>query len=418
VTSARNIEERRKALAERLNQLGVYMIGDDPEDWIEQIEKLLDETSTMEEMARRKVVGDVLKDRSEASYNRRVRAVNDILLPLGRCVSPAYVPNGVLRDLLERCNKMSSAVAGGGDPSADITWIVKQIAQVYFMPHVRAFMAVRAKRLPCLELVAHYLDDAAMAFYRRNYFACANGLTTAVERLLLEHVGWTFGQPNMHHPDIRAAVAALAPQSCNAHMDARFQTYKQYVLQFLEEYQKPSRVANLSVSRFNRAFIQHVNDAASYYTYDDCVTAFQFFDLYVEFVATQVGKELYALIPETDAEMNLRSNHYWSLILEDWLHGSAPSAERAILESDPRFQTEAADTNLLSLYDSGPEQNRVIGAALLALGIRSLGDILSLVREPVDAERLGHLGKLTLSLAALMAPSSQTPTTPPTDSNI
>jgi hypothetical protein len=140
------------------------------------------------------------------------------------------------------------------------------------------------------------------------------------------------------------------------------------------------------------------------------VTAFQFFDLYVEFVAAQVGKEMYAFIPENDCEIDLRMKHYWRMIIEDWLHGSAPSTEREVLESNPHFQAEPADSNFLSLFASGPEQNRAIGAALVALGIRHLGDVVSLVREPVDPTRLGLFAKLVFSFAAIMAiPDSPTP---------
>lgn len=399
------LEERRRHLDSRLSAAGINMgYGTPLHDEITQVEQLLDCTETMHVERRREAVGALLLNIFEADYGRNVRAVNDVLLPLGRCISPAYMPGGVFTEIRRRCERISSAISTGEDFSADVAYVVEQIARTYFAPHIRAFMIVRAKRLPYLNLISHYLDDAAIAFYRRNYFACANALATAIERLLLGHVEWKFGEKNMHHPELRAAVAALTARSGNIQMDGRFETYKQYVIRFLEEYQKPSNRANLSASRFNRAFIQHVNDDGSYYTYDDCITAFQFFDLYVEFVSAQVGQEMYAFVPEDDDEMNLRSKYYWRTILEDWLHGASPSTERALLESNPHYQKDAIDSNFLSLHAAGPDQNRMIGSALMTLGVPNLVDILPLVRDPIDSERLGHLAKLVTSLAVLMAP--------------
>lgn len=389
-TGHAGFEERRKIIQQRLRALNIYVHGGDPvDDEVDQVENLLNSAPTAE--AQKKAVSDWLRDRFEADYNRNVRAVNDVLLPLGRCVSPAFMTGAAFSDLHRQCIAISGAAAAGDDVSSHLTDVVEQIARHYFAPHVRAFMIVRAKRLPYLDLVSHYLDDAAMAFYRRNYFACANALTTAVERLLLQHVGWKFGDPNMHRPDIRAAVAALSPRSGDLWMDGRFETYKNYVLRFIEAYQTPSKNANLSASRLNRAFIQHVNDDGSYYTYDDCVTAFQFFDLYVEFVAVQVGQQLFALVPEDDDEMNQRSRHYWHILLEDWLHGSARSTERSILESNPHFQSETTDSNFLNLFAEGPEQNQMIGAAVMALGLRHPGDVLRFVRDPVDPKLFATL---------------------------
>ena len=207
----------------------------------------------------------------------------------------------------------------------------------------------------------------------------------------------------MHHSDIRAAVATLAPKPGNLQMDARFETYKTYVLQFLQAYQTPSRHANLSVSRFNRAFIQHVNDDGSYYTYDDCVTAFQFFDLYVEFVAAQLGQEMYVFVPEDNADMNLRTKHYTRMIIEDWLHGEAPSTERAILGSNPRFQKETGDSNFLSLQARHPDHSAMLAVMLNSLGVRKLNDIVAFVREPLDPKRLELLQRVIASLPALMS---------------
>ncbi|HVA29501.1 MAG TPA: hypothetical protein VNF68_15065, partial [Candidatus Baltobacteraceae bacterium] len=196
--------------------------GSPLEDEIEQVEQVLDNTATLDVEARRKIVGTLLTLIFEADYGRKVRAVNDVLLPIGRCISPAYMPNGIFSELRRRCEKISAALTAGADASAEVAWVVEQIARIYFSPHIRAFMVVRAKRLPYLDLISHYLDDAAMAFYRRNHFACANALTTAVERLLLEHIGWKFGDPKKLPDAMRADIAALPPRSGNPQMDVRF----------------------------------------------------------------------------------------------------------------------------------------------------------------------------------------------------
>jgi hypothetical protein len=233
--SSRSFEERRKALQGRLRPLNIYLHGGDPADVeIECVENMLDAAPSAD--AQRNAVSDWLRDRGEASFNSNVRAVNDVLLPLGRCVSPGFMSGADFTDIHRRCIAISSALTAGSDVSTHVALIVEQIARHYFAPHIRAFMIVRAKKLPYLDLVSHHLDEAAMAFYRRNYFACANALATAVERLLLEHVGWRFGDPDISQRALRTAISSLTPGSGDKWLDVRFETYKTYVLQFLEAY--------------------------------------------------------------------------------------------------------------------------------------------------------------------------------------
>jgi hypothetical protein len=54
----------------------------------------------------------------------------------------------------------------------------------------------------------------------------------------------------------------------------------------------------------------------------------------------------------------------------------------------------------------------MIGGALMALGVRHLGDILPLAREPIDAERFGLFAKLVMSFAAIMAVPDEKRTEP------
>ncbi len=117
------LNERRRQLADKLHAAGIFMSYGAPlDDEIDMIEQALEETAPMEPSLR----------------------------PLGRCISPAYMPNGVFMALLHRCETIATTVTTGGDPASDVDWVVHEIARVYFAPHIRAFMVVRAQRLPSL----------------------------------------------------------------------------------------------------------------------------------------------------------------------------------------------------------------------------------------------------------------------------
>lgn len=394
------IQELSRRVFALTQQVGYTIDG---EDDLGQLELDIQRIEAMPEAQRREEMVARMSGREEAKYLRRVGEVNDVLVPVGRCLSPVYITNSEFMEILAACRSIASHRTVGTDYSAELASVSQRIALAYFDPLIRAFMLHRARNLPHLQTVSHYLEDATLHFYRRNYFACANTLVIAVERLLLDHIGWTYlvDQPIRAQEGIRNRIAALTSVSTDARMVGRFSEFRRHLLAWLEIFQERSDRADLSVTQFVRSIVLHVNEPGSYYGYEHCVTAFQFFDLYIEVLAMQYGVEVYGVVPEKFPDMLERRRLYWTLILSDWFHGSCIAREESFLRSNLRYVPEGGDTNYLSLHDLGAQQNRALANAMNVLGFQHVTDIAPLLAQPVDDSRLGLAVTLLTGIIAL-----------------
>lgn len=394
------IQELSRRVLALTRQIG-YSIDED--DDLDDLERDVQRIEAMPEAQRRQAMAAHMTGREEAKYLRRVGEVNDVLVPVGRCLSPVYITNSEFTEILAACRSIAAHRAGGTDYSAELASVSRRIALAYFDPLIRAFMLHRARNLPHLQTVSHYLEDATLHFYRRNYFACANTLVVAVERLLLDHIGWTYlvDRPIRAQEEIRTRIAALTSVATDPRMVGRFSEYRRHLLAWLEIFQERSDRADLSVTQFVRSIVLHVNEPGSYYGYEHCLTAFQFFDLYIEVLAMQYGVEVYGLVPDTFPDILERRRLYWMLILSDWLHGSYVTPEESFLRSNSRYVPEGGDTNYLSMYGVGAEQNRAVGHAMYVLGFQHHTDIAPLLGQPVDDARLGLAVTLLAGIIAM-----------------
>ena len=134
------------------------------------------------------IVGAHLHDQ-ENDYRQRLVDVNDFLIERGRFVAPCYIPMIAIHELQSlgsviRTTTDSNVIAATYDAAN------KVIGKYCFHPRYRAFMLHRASKLPYLNEVAHYLDRAALHYYREDYLSAVLLLTPTVENLLNRHYGY------------------------------------------------------------------------------------------------------------------------------------------------------------------------------------------------------------------------------------
>jgi hypothetical protein len=322
---------------------------------------------------RARIVNDAIVASQGSRFVRRFSALNDKLMPHGRWISPTYLVNSKLIEIESLCEQMVALESAG-----DITGAEKyrddaitEIARAAMHPTVRAFMNVRATRLPHLVDVAHYLDASALLFYRQDYFAVANVLLPAIERLLVSITGFRLSASGgtIDSSHYKAALTNASMVATPPHLVSRFDAHKAELLRFLfgRFFLRSDKAAKQNVynaSLLNRAFALHLNEPGSYYTYEDCLTYFQVFDLFTEFIAVQHGLELPGAIPDQDPEVLKRRKVYWELILTDWLSDNN-SPEKRVLQPTA-FYIPEEDRNYLSLHE-GPTLNVLLAHAGLAV---------------------------------------------------
>lgn len=380
--TAANFESRKSAVFERVkNLLGracVFPIGDSQAlDEMEQACNAAESAADPDEQ--KKIISDAISSSQTASFIRRFSALNGKLMPFGRWVSPTYMVHHEVAEieaLTDRVVALNVAGDTAGVQSA-MNEIVRKMAMAAFDPTVRAFMNVRAVRLPHLADVAHYLETATLSFYRQDYFTVANTLIPAIERLLVSMIGFRLGHAGeIHTRDYRAYLQTTPAAITDPALIVRFEAHRDELIRFLfDRFFKRSPEAlsdgTYDASYVNRAFPLHLNEPGSYYTFGDCITYFQVFDLFTEYLAARYGLQLPGLIPDQDPEVAKRVNEYWGVILSDWLRGGN-SVERRLLQISPYYIPET-DCNYLALHD-GFELNRLLFRALPSLDIAMLAD--------------------------------------------
>jgi|GEM_PF-5296439 len=379
-TTGTGLESRHAAVFERvaklLEQLCVFPIGD--VEALAEIEGACTEAEAIVDPAeRKKVIREAISQSQTASFIRRFSRLNDRLMRLGRWISPTYLAHGEITELEAMSDRLIALQNAGDDADADVLCedIVQKVAMAAFDPHIRAFMNVRATRLPHLADVAHYLETATLQFYCQGYFSVANILIPAIERLLVSLTGWRLAHGGeLHTSDFRAYLLGATTSSTAPTMKLRFEAHRDEIVRFLfDRFFKRAAVAEAdgtyNASFVNRAFPLHLNEPGSYYTFEDCVTYFQVFDLFTEFVAAKYEQQLPGLIPDDDPEVQKRVSEYWGVILSDWLTGGN-SPERRLVQPTPYYIRES-DHNYLAIHD-GVALNQLLLRALPSLDVKML----------------------------------------------
>ena len=394
-------EARRDAIFARVAKLldrGIAFPIEDAEAF-EEMESACTTAETLADPAEQQtLINAAISYSQTASFIRRFSALNDKFMPLGRWVSPTYLGNGQMSEIEKLLDELIASRAAGDAPgvSAMCNQIVHRLAAAAFDPTNRAFMNLRATRLPHLSDVAHYLETATLQFYRQEYFSVANTLIPAIERVLVSMSGWRLADGGeIGTRQYRDWLEAACTTSSDRGMKLRFDAHRKELVRFLfERFFKRSGTAaqdgTYDSSLINRAFSLHLNEPGSYYTFEDCVTYFQLFDLFTEFIASMYVLELPGLIPGNDPELQKRMTEYWSIILTNWLTGGE-SPERQLLYPTAYFVRES-DHNYLSLHE-GVDLNRLLYRVVPSL------DSGLLVRKNLHPDRVAKLEWLINHLA-------------------
>lgn len=381
-TIASGLVSRRTAVLRRVGAL-LERASAFPIDDIEALEEMEAACTDAEAMAdsgeRKKIVSEAIGRSQTAAFVRRFFGLNHKLMPFGRWISPTYLANSEVTQIEAMADRLVMLQNAGDKAGVEAMCgdIMRQVAVAAFDPIIRAFMNLRATRLPHLNDVAHYLETATLHFYRQDYFTVANTLIPAIERLLVSMTGWRLAhRGELRTTDYRSWLQGATMFATDPTLKLRFEAHRDEIVRFLfdrffKRSESASKDGTYDVSFVNRAFPLHLNEPGSYYTFEDCLTYFQVFDLFTEFVAAQYGQQLPGLIPNEDPEVRKRMHEYWTVILADWLTGGT-SPERRLLQPTPYYIAEA-DHNYLSMHD-GVELNKLLLRALPSLDARMMLD--------------------------------------------
>ncbi len=329
-----------------------------------------------------------------ASFLRRVRSINEPLISVGRFCMPTYVQNSAVHAIEELTARWNAAAEP--ERSAHFERLLDRIAVETMHPHYRGVQAYRAYQLAASRDVAVYLDKAHLHFYRQDYWSCMLTLLPAVEKLMLRHIGH-LSTDQISTKEMRERIAARVPVASG--LEERFMLFQNYVVRFIERFQVRARNAMTSSesSQFFRNVIYHVAEDRPYYTYTDCVSLLNFFDLYFEMLALEVGAEIYGVVPD-DTEVRRRTRLYWKHILDDY--AGLRASDDVLLGMYSTYRPEARDRNYLTYFvEVDLKKTLLHGALQLAPG--DTANLMLQVPSVVSAERRNQLQQVIKLVIAL-----------------
>jgi hypothetical protein len=245
----------------------------------------------------------------------------------------------------------------------------------------------QAMRVPKSAPIAHYIEKATQHFYAQDYFSAMLVLLPAVEKLILFHIRHLTDDV-VTTGEMRARIAS-STSSTEPRLQTRYRLYKEYVLGFITRFQQMAKATSSSSgSNIFRNKIYHVAEDDPFYTYDECVTLFCFFDAYVQMLALEDDCELYGFVPDNQ-EIRDRVCGYWATIFDNYIGGEVLGNTQMVTTGT--YFREEADRNYMSLLEPGVETKRMMLHALLILGSQKVADYANSLGSMPHADRAATL---------------------------
>lgn len=273
-------------------------------------------------------------------FVRNFTEVNHRLNDFGWLVC-GWISGGDLEELRIYLEGLIPSV-GGFEKGAVSREIDGRLTELAFSPRLRAFQTFRARELPHAADVSHHLDRALLHYYCRDFFSATLCLLPAIEGLMLRHIGWTFGgNPKPHVDKVIAAIRARIPLIPAPEIQERHEAHKEVLIAFLERWIfRDLRTADLDVSHLNRNYVLHSMGEGDYYSASDCHRLFLLFDIYVDLLAYETGRSLYAFPPKGELSIDLRAAHYLALIAGKLSVGEKIQVEEQIMRANRYYHRE------------------------------------------------------------------------------
>lgn len=315
------------------------------------------------------------------NFERRVRIINDPLVPTGRFLVPTYLANSDVRNFVAACEAMSAS--GQLERPALLAQLLEELSRASTHPHYRAVHVYLSTRLTSTPPISHYLHVGTTHFYRQDYLSCMLVLLPAVEKLVLLHIGHL--SDAIIGTDTMRSLIAKRTARVERRLQPRYAMYKSYVLGFVERFQLKAAKAGVTADGVNvfRNRIYHLAEDDRYYSYDDCVALLNLFDAYLEMLALEEASEVYGFVPDNPAVVSY-SRQYWKAIFDDFMFPA--SSRNAVLKTFASFRDEARERNFLTLF-SGPEQRLVAAQAVYRMDEPELAALMWSVGTMTDSQR-------------------------------
>ena len=325
---------------------------------------------------------------NERRYRSLVASINDALIERGRLVAVNYVMQRGVDELHDVCGRI--AIASTPAERDRLHSEANALMTEYcFAPPYRAFMVHRAQQLPYLRQVAHVLEAATINYYRQDYLAATLLLAPAVENLMNRHVGYDISERQVDSVALRLKIGAKRSTASERRFSERHPLMLWYVMRFLNErYYEKTVEARFNESFFHRHYMLHGLGNEPFYTFADCQTLFQYFDMYLEMIASEtddniLSANIWGAVSTDEGAIPQRTALYWRLVVSHFLYG--PSDEEILLRLHPSYAPEAGDTNYISV-------GKTTALSTLMTGVMSLlnsgGEKKSLRGLPIESDRV------------------------------
>lgn len=305
----------------------------------------------------------------EADVISRIDALNKGLEPYGRVLMPFWMSGQAVANI-EDLVKALATLPKDADGQPLLQQIDQFIARESFYPLGRAFLIHRAIELPFLQDFSHYIDQANLHYYRKDYLSAIVLLTPLIEGVLLRQMQAPL-EKRISNQMLKDYLKTLKPNPFNnpdygkdLRLSKRLDLIKELLYQFMDKRFLLSAAdakekGNFASSMLNRNYITHQLDSEQFNFFHDCQTLFHVIDLLLEMLSCQTGiSSSYCFLPELPS-MAIRESHYWAAILGSYFGVSDRSHDETLLRSHPKYMP-AQDTNWLALYSTEPGNREVV----------------------------------------------------------
>ena len=198
-----------------------------------------------------------------------------------------------------------------------------------------------------------------------DYFSCALALITAIEGMLLAHIGWEWS-PGSRKPGYKEIRRQIEAKGSNTGLGQRFHMHKQSALAYLDKWiLTDTETMNVEFFFLNRHYVSHAMGPEQFYSAADCNRLLTFFDVYFDFIGYETGVGLRAFVPDSDPFIKARFDYYSLLIVGNVGSRQMVAYEEHLLRQHASYKPERHPLNPIEiLNEHGNRLEEAIGSDL------------------------------------------------------
>lgn len=284
---------------------------------------------------------------SEEDHAAEYARVASVLMEYGGVIAP-FMYGGEWRVLVELADEVVASPPVDDHARRDVERRFDEVlGNPAFHPNYRAHLVSRSISLPHLSRCSHFLERAALHYYKRDFFSCVLVLLPAVEGVLRSYAGWAPGQaePNWHavRDAIRRGQAASYPELRAGYAEAICAFHERW-------FWKRTDTADFRLSHLNRHYALHGLGTGSFYRATDCHRLFLYFDTFADMLMLDGHGPTHVFLPTEEPSVRRRSDYYFSLLHNVWATQEGADFEEGLLREHPNFVVELNPPNADEMF--------------------------------------------------------------------